>query len=211
MRFRRPFFPPQDYAHIADGLKEELESLPKPPEGHISPDQAEFLYHFIRLIRPKFVVETGLCVGHSASVIMFAQRSAGIEPRLMSVDNCQYEETRRAANHLRGRFEHFTFVEGDSKQVLAGAVNQYLREHEGLTLDLGLVDGGHDAETALHDLETLSSFLVLGGYLWLDDFEKIVPCAGANMAGRAFARKWGSCQRFRTEDTRGFMLYQKAF
>lgn len=211
MRFRRPFFPPQDYAHIAGGLEEALESLPKPPEGHISPDQAEFLYHFIRLIRPEFVVETGLCVGHSATVIMLAQKSAGLEPRLLSVDNCQYAETRPAAKLLHFRYENFTFVEGDSKEAMAPAVNQYLREHEGLTLGLGLVDGGHDRETALHDLESLASFLALGGYLWLDDFEKIVPCAGANLAGREFARRWGSCQRFRTQDTRGFMIYQKAF
>jgi predicted O-methyltransferase YrrM len=211
MRFRRPFFPPQDYSHIASGLTEQLELLPKPPEGHISPDQAEFLYHFIRLTRPELAVETGFCVGHSACVIMLAQESVGIEPHLISIDNCQYAETRPAANLLKCRFKNFTLVEGDSRQVLSAAVNRHLREHEGLTLGLGLVDGGHDAETALHDLEALSSFLVLGGYLWLDDFEKIVPCAGANIAGRAFARKWGSCQRFRTSDTRGFMLYQKAF
>jgi predicted O-methyltransferase YrrM len=211
MSFRRPFFPSQDYSHIANGLKEYLDLLPKPPEGHISPDQAEFLYHFIRLIRPQFVVETGFCVGHSACVIMLAQQSVGIEPRLMSVDNCQYEQTVPAANLISSKFENFTFVRGDSRHVLSTAVNEYLRRHEGLTLALGLVDGGHDAETALNDLETLSSFLALGGYLWLDDFEKLVPCAGANLAGRRFARRWGSCQRFRTEDTRGFMIYQKSF
>lgn len=212
MRFPGPFSP-CEYAYIAAGLKEELEFLPEAPEGHISPDQAEFLYHFIRLIRPKFVVETGLCVGHSACVIMLAQRSVGIEPRLMSIDHCQYERTTQAADLLKSRFENFTFVPGDSNEVLSECVNQYLHEHEkeGLTLDLGLVDGGHDAETALNDLETLSSFLVLGGYLWLDDFENVLPCAGANAAGRAFARKWGSCQRYRTGDSRGFMLYQKAF
>lgn len=210
-RLRRPFFPPEDYAHIAPGLKEELASLPPAPEGHISPDQAEFLFHLIRLIRPAFVVETGLCVGHSATVILRAQQSAGLQPCLMSVDSCQFPETRVAAELLRSRYEHFVFVEGDTRQVLSGAVNQHLRANEGLTLDLGVVDGGHDAETAMHDMEALSAFLVLGGYLWLDDFEKPVPCAGVNLAGRAFARKWGSCHRFRTHDTRGFMIYQKAF
>ena len=211
MRFRRPFFPADDYSHIAGGLAEELNSLPKPPEGHISPDQAEFLYHLTRLLRPEFIVETGFCVGHSAVVMMHAQQSVGIEPRLMSVDSCQFDETKPAAALLKTKFKHFELVEGDSKDVLLGAVNQYLRENEGVTLKLGVVDGGHDATTATHDLEVLSSFLVIGGYLWLDDFDKVVPCAGANTAGREFARKWGNCQRFRTEDTRGFMIYQKGF
>lgn len=208
---RRPFFPAEDYDHIARGLREELESLPKAPEGHISPDQAEFLFHLIRLIRPSFVVETGFCVGHSACVIMKAQKSVDLEPHLLSVDSCQFEETLPAADLLSSHYPRFTLVQGDSKNVLTNAVNSHIRQNEGLTLDLGVVDGGHDAETALHDLEVLASFLKLGGYLWLDDFEKIVPCAGANMAGRTFARRWGSCHRYRTSDNRGFMLYQKAF
>jgi predicted O-methyltransferase YrrM len=209
--WRQPFFPPQDYAHIAAGLSDELQALPDAPEGHISPDQAEFLYHLVRLIRPQFVVETGLCVGHSACVVMYAQRSVGIQPRFLSVDNCQYDETKRAAHHLGRRFRDFVFVEGDTKNILSDAVNRYLREHEGVTLGLGIVDGGHDAVTTEHDLEALASFLALGGYLWLDDFEKILPCAGVNIAGRNFARKWGHCQRFRTRENRGFMVYQKAF
>jgi hypothetical protein len=209
--FRRPLFPSKDYAHITPGLRDELDLLPMPPEGHISPDQAEFLYHFVRLIQPEFVVETGFCVGHSACVIMSAQKSVGTEPHLMSIDNCQYEQTRFAANLLQTRYKNFVFIEGDSKDVLVPAVNTHLRQNEGLALGLGIVDGGHDAETALHDLDALSAFLELGGYLWLDDFEKLVPCAGVNRAGRVFAQQWGNCQRFRTEDTRGFMLYQKAF
>lgn len=211
MRLRCPFFPPDDYEYIANGLKEDLASLPKAHEGHISPEQAEFLYHFVRLIRPEFVVETGFGVGHSACVIMNAQRSVGLEPCMMSVDICAFEETKKAAMLLKTKFKNFIFVEGDSKKVLSEAVNGILREREGLRLKLGLVDGGHDAETTMHDLNVLSSFLMLGGYLWLDDFEKIVPNSGVNMTGRAFAMKWGNCNRFRTQDTRGFMVYQKAF
>lgn len=205
------FFAPRQYAHIHPGLEQALEALPKPPEGHVSPQQAEYLYHFIRLIRPSFVVETGLCVGHSACVIMHAQASIGLTPHMMSIDICRYEETKRAAQHLKSRFAGFRFIEGDSKEVLASAVSRHLRHHDGLTLDFGSVDGGHDAATALSDLEILFSFLKPGGYLWLDDFEKAIPNYGVNLAGRTFARRWGTCLRFQTPDTRGFMVHQKAF
>ena len=205
------FFAPQEYAHIDENLEPLLKALPKAPEGHISPEQAEFLYHFVRLIRPAFVVETGFCVGHSASVIMLAQLSVGLKPHLLSLDICRYEETKWAAEQLKSRFAGLTFVAGDSNELLAPSLRKQLRRNEGLTLDLGLVDGGHDAATALGDLETLFAFLKPGGYLWLDDFEKDLPNAGVNLAGRTFARRWGNCLRFKTRDTRGFMIHQKAF
>jgi hypothetical protein len=90
-------------------------------------------------------------------------------------------------------------------------VRKHLRRAEGLTLDFGLVDGGHDASTALGDLETLLACLKPGGYLWLDDFEKNLPNIGVNLAGLTFARRWGNCLRFQTRDSRGFMIHQKSF
>ena len=211
MHFERPFFPPEDFKRVAIGLEENLKQLPQAPEGHISPDQAEFLYHLVRLIRPGFVVETGFCVGHSACVILRAQESVDLRPHLLSIDNCRFEETKTASDIVKNWFDGFTLVEGDSKEVLESVVNAYLKKNEGLTLDFALVDGGHDEKTAMSDLETLSAFLINGGYLWLDDFDKVVPYFGVNKAGRAFARQWGACQRFRTKDTRGFMLFQKVF
>jgi hypothetical protein len=205
------FFAPGDYAHIHPELGEILNSLPKAPEGHVSPEQAEFLFHFVRLIRPVFMAETGFCVGHSACVAMLAQESLGIAPQMLSLDICRYEETKIAADIVKSRFPGLKFIEGDTKTVLSDALRRRLRRGEGLTLDLGIIDGGHDRSTAAHDLETLFAYLRPGGYLWLDDFEKALPNAGVNLAGRDFARRWGSCLRFRTQDARGFMIHQKSF
>ena len=205
------FFASEQYAYIHPALGRILSSLPQTPEGHVSPEQAEFLFHFVRLIRPAFVAETGFCVGHSACVVMFAQASLGLEPRMLSVDICRYEETRAAAKIVKSLYPGLKFIEGDTKDVLSDALRRYLRRNEGLTLDLAIVDGGHDAATAAHDLETVFAYLKPGGYLWLDDFEKALPNAGVNLAGHAFARRWGSCLRFRTQDARGFMLHQKGF
>lgn len=177
----------------------------------MSPAQAEFVFHLVRLVRPRLVVETGFNVGHSAAVVLLAQQSVGIEPSVLSVDTCAYEETGEAAPILAHRFPGFTLVEGDSKAVLADAINGLLRAREDLRFELGLVDGAHDAATALSDLETMRSYLAMGGYLCLDDFEKVIPNGGCNAAGREFARRWGDCVRFRTADTRGFLLHQKGF
>jgi len=205
------YFAAREYAHIHAALEPLLADLPSPPEGHIGPQQAEYLYHLIRLLRPALVVETGFCVGHSACVIMLAQESIGLSPQLLSVDLCRYEETKWAAKHLASRFPGLMFIEGDTREALAPAVRRHLRRNAGLSLDLGIVDGGHDMDTALSDLEVLFSFLKPGGYLWLDDFENALPNSGVNLAGRAFAMRWGNCLRFQTRDGRGFMLHQKAF
>ena len=203
------FFSPGEYAHIHPALGDLLSSLPRTPEGHVSPEQAEFLYHLVRLTRPVFIAETGFCVGHSACIAMLAQASLGIEPRMLSIDICRYGETRIAAKTVKSRFPGLKFVEGDSKEVLSDTLRRQLRRHEGLTLDFGMVDGGHDLATASNDLDTLFAYLKPGGYLWLDDFEKALPNAGVNLAGHAFARLWGNCLWFRTRDARGFMLHQK--
>jgi cephalosporin hydroxylase len=193
-------------------MPELLEALPEArTEGHMSPAQAEFVYELVRLTRPSLVVETGLNVGHSAVAVMLGQESVGVAPAVLSVDTCAYEETREAAPLLAARFEGFMLVEGDSKDVLGDAINTRLRAREDLRFGLGLVDGAHDAETALSDLETMRAYLAMGGYLCLDDFEKVIPNGGCNAAGREFARRWGDCVRFRTADTRGFMLHQKGF
>jgi predicted O-methyltransferase YrrM len=205
------YFPPSMYSHIHPDLEPLLSSLPEPPEGHISPEQAEYLFHFIRLIRPSLVAETGFCVGHSACIIMLAQESTGLAPRMLSIDICRYEETKRSVDIIKRRFPGLKFVEGDTRQVLAPALRRFLRRNGELPLDLAIVDGGHDAETALSDLEICFACLRPGGYLWLDDFEKPLPNSGVNLAGRRFARRWGSCHRLATRDGRGFMLHQKGF
>jgi cephalosporin hydroxylase len=192
-------------------LSHVIGRLPNAFEGHLSPQQADFLYAFVRFIQPEVVVETGFGVGHSACTIMEAQKSVGIEPFVVSVDICEDRQTKLAAEIVGEAYPRHVLVDGDSKEVLRSAVHSVLREREGLALKLALIDGAHDEDTVRSDLITFHSFLALGGYMWLDDFEKVVPNSGVNAAGREFAHKWRNAIRFRSIGNRGIMLYQKAF
>ena len=199
------------YSRINAELNGLIDQLPAGKEGFITPSQADFLYHFIMLTRPRLVAETGFHVGHSACVIMKAMEEYG-GGTLISFDIAKYEETKKAVEIVKKRFENLHFVEGDTKQTLAGTLAQLFNQNPTLTLDFCIVDGGHDVETARHDMIVMESLLKPGGYLWLDDFENnIYRNVGVNVAGREFAMSRKHCLRFITDDHRGILIHQKGF
>jgi len=199
------------YAHIDKKLDELIKTLPEGTEGYITPEQAEFMFAFIRLTKPRVVAETGFNVGHSALVIMRAMETYG-GGTLLSFDLGRYAETAGAAEKVKGYYENFNIIYGDSKQTLSTTLAQALSSNPAATLDLGVVDGGHDVETARHDLLVMESVVKPGGFLWLDDFEN-ANCinVGVNIVGREFATARAHCHRFLTSEHRGMMIYQKGF
>lgn len=199
------------FSHIDAELNGLIQQLPETPEGRITPAQAEFLYAFIRLTRPRVAVETGFNVGHSACVIMRAMEAYG-GGTLLSFDIGKYDATHKAAEIVKTRYENFHLILGDSKQTLAPTLAQTLSSNNSATLDFAMVDGGHDIETARSDLIVLESLVRPGGFLWLDDFEN-ANCinVGVNVVGREFAASRSHCHRFLTADNRGMMIYQKGF
>ncbi len=199
------------YEHIDTELNELVRQLPQAGEGFMTPAQADFLFHFILLTRPRLVAETGFNVGHSACIIMRAMEKYG-GGTLVSFDIGRHDQTRIAAEIVKKRFENFHLILGDSKQTVPGHLPQIFNQHPQATLDFALVDGGHDMETAKTDLLVMDSMLKPGGYIWFDDFENAnCRCVGVNIVGREFAAVRGHCVRFLTHDHRGMMLYQKAF
>ncbi len=186
-----------------------IEQLPEGPEGFITPEQAEFLYAFIRLNRPRFVAETGFHTGHRACVIMRTMETYG-GGTLVSFDIGKYDATQKAAEIVKSKYEDFHYVVGDTKQTLSPTLVQILNANANATLDFAIVDGGHDVETARSDLLIFESILRPGGYIWLDDFENTMyVCVGVSVVGREFAASRRNCLRFVTADHRGMMLYQK--
>ncbi len=199
------------YAHIDTELNELIQKLPETPEGYITPDQAEFLYAFVRLTRPQLVAETGFNVGHSACVILRAMETYG-GGSLISFDIGKYEATPKAAEVIRAKYENLHLITGDTKHTLAPTLVQVLNSNPAATLDLAIVDGGHDVETARTDMIVFESVLRPGGYLWLDDFENPVCVAiGVNIVGREFVTNRPHGLRFTTSDNRGMAIFQKSF
>ncbi len=185
--------------------------LPETPEGYITPAQAEFLYAFIRLTQPRVVAETGFNAGHSACVILRAMETYG-GGTLLSFDIGKHEATHKAAEIVKAKYPQFHLILGDTKQTLAPTLAQAISSNDDATLDLAIVDGGHDTDTARMDLLIFEAILRPGGYLWLDDFENANCIAvGVNLVGREFAAVHQHCLRFLTKDCRGMMIYQKGF
>ena len=89
---------------------------------------------------------------------------------------------------------------------------QIMSSDPNLSLDLAIVDGGHDIGTARSDLLVFEGLLRAGGYLWLDDFENANAVEiDVNMIGRDFSCHRRNCMRFLTGDHRGMMIHQKGF
>lgn len=199
------------YAHIDTGLNDLLQALPETPEGYITPAQAEFLYAFVRLTQPRLVAETGFNVGHSACVILRAMETYG-GGTLISFDIGKYDATHKAATMIQSKYANLHLIMGDTKQTLAPTLVQVLNANPDVALDLAIVDGGHDVETARTDLVVFESVLRPGGYLWLDDFENPVCVAvGVNIVGREFSATRPHGLRFATADHRGMAIFQKSF
>ncbi len=199
------------YAAIDPEFGEMFPELPETPEGFITVEQARFLYHFILLTRPRVVAETGFNVGHSACVILRAMETYG-GGALVSFDLGRHPGTRIGGEVVKSRFNNFALILGDSKQTLAPTLAQILDRNPTPGLDLAIVDGGHDVETARTDMAIMQALVRPGGYLWLDDFESTTcRCVGVSIVGREFARDHPNCVRFVTADHRGMMIYQKGF
>ena len=88
--------PPTAYNAIDPELGALISELPTAKEGYISPHQADFLYHFILLTRPRVVAETGFNAGHSAMVILRAMERYG-GGTLISFDIGQHDATSEGA------------------------------------------------------------------------------------------------------------------
>lgn len=199
------------FSHIDAVLNDLVHQLPAGGEGYLTPDQAEYMYAFIRLTKPRIVAETGFNAGHSACVILRAMESYG-GGTLLSFDIGNHDVTQKAGEIVKKRYEHFHLVLGDSKETLASTLAQSLSSNNDATLDLAIVDGGHDLQTARHDLAVFEALVKPGGFIWLDDFEnRNCIAVGVNMVGREFAAHRPSCQRFITSDNRGMMIFQKGF
>jgi len=74
-------------------------------------------------------------------------------------------KVKRNLRHFNLPTDTLIFISGDSKET----VPAYFKRHPEATFDYVLVDGAHDEETALIDLENVAPYVAPGGVLVFDD------------------------------------------
>jgi predicted O-methyltransferase YrrM len=146
-----------------------------PSRSLLSDHSRAVLYSLVRLMQPKLVAEIGTLYAGTTEVFARALWQNG-DGMVHSVDpyggeRCPAiiaqwpaELQRHAQYHAKSSMDFF------SRMVLEGKV-----------FDLILVDGNHDYEYALFDLQMAARQIRPGGIIVMDNFEQAGPCRAARV------------------------------
>ena len=123
----------------------------------------------------------GLELGFDQGASALAFLRACPEAKLTSVDisQCEGAQARVRAN---GFGERFTFIEGDSREVLKSIEGKF---------DLIYIDADHLYEPTYEDLVNSSKLLVEGGYMIADDADPTHQNFGSGRAIDRFCSEYG--------------------
>ena len=131
-----------------------------------------FGYDLVRNLRPRRLVELGVCLGTSFFAFCQAVKDGGLDTELVAVDTWEGDE--HTGFYGPGYLEQFNGVWRDRFPRLA--VRQVRRpfdeartEVEDASVDLLHLDGCHTYEAARHDYETWSGSVRKGGVILFHD------------------------------------------
>lgn len=118
--------------------------------------QTSFLIELLRSVRPAHLLETGTHKGHFCYLARLALPEVRIDT--FGID----EGSQRCVDLLNRRLgAYVTFRRGDSKATLSSF-------HPDYPIDFAWVDGGHDRETCLSDLESCRRLAI--PHVCVDDY-----------------------------------------
>lgn len=126
----------------------------------IKPEEAAFLYRFVRERDLGRTLETGLGFGRSAVHLMAAHEGMHVAVDPFQADYEYGALANVAAAGFSGRFE---FYEDDSQLVLPALAR------EGRTFDFIFIDGDHKFDGILVDFYFADRLLETGGYVFFHD------------------------------------------
>lgn len=131
-------------------------------EGSASSEELLYLQTLIRSHRIATVGEVGFNAGISSYA--FLEASPSVE--VVSFDIGRYTYVQPAKNIIDRLFPgRHQFIVGDSRST----VPAYIKEYPGTTFDLIFIDGGHDFETAIADLENMKALAHKETIVIMDD------------------------------------------
>lgn len=140
---------------LSSHLKERLESQPASPGRGPMGDEAELLYILTRLVKPEFVVETGVGAGYSTSHILKAldKNESGM---LYSIDYAENEEPYGwlVPDDLKDRWKLY---KGPSSEHLPAILDQLGG------IDLFIHDSDHSYENMIWEFRIVWPHLRKGG------------------------------------------------
>jgi predicted O-methyltransferase YrrM len=165
-------------ARALNPVLDQLERDPRNYPATVFPEIGRMLYTFVRMIRPKVVVEAGSYVGYSTISIAQALEDNGgghihafdtfwpIENYVSPVIGPATDLLQIARAHVQaaGLSHRVTFHKGDSAESIAKAF-----EHKPASVDLAFIDGDHRLRGCLRDWNVVDEVLAPGGYVLLHD------------------------------------------
>jgi predicted O-methyltransferase YrrM len=156
-------------------------------DGILSTHGLAWMYHAVRVSRPTHIVEIGTYKGWTAQVLAYAAHANG-EGIVHTVG--PYDEERFAPlleqwpTELRQRLRFYPM------NSMAFFQTAY---HQGTQFGLVLVDGAHDYEFALFDIQCAARSLAGGGLIFVDNISQAGPYQAAAdfCAHHPDWRNWG--------------------
>lgn len=133
------------------------------------PDDIVVLQEIIWSVRPRTVIETGIARGGSVVLSASLMAMAGIEPRVLGIDNLVHQHTRDAiAGSPFG--DSITIWQGDSSgEESAAEVADFLRAYGEERPALLVLDSDHTHTHVLSELKRLAPLLPPGSLVLVAD------------------------------------------
>jgi len=182
-----------------------IEADPASYPASIFPEIGRFIYSFIRLVRPKVVIETGTCYGYSALCIGQALKDQGgghlycfdlfmERPQYVSPVIGACADSWKVANeHLRvAELQDFvTLVRGDSSSNITSHFEKSKQQ-----INVAFIDGDHLIRGARKDFAAVDPFIRPEGFvLFHDIFPEVCEWLGPRNLLNELDRKHGSIWR----------------
>ena len=167
-------------------------------DRHFSIPQRDFILDLLMELKPSYCLETGFCTGSSSATIL----ASCLPTKLISVGLAH--NNMEQAKKLEEQYA-FNFIQGDSTSILT---SEFFEKEYPEGIDFFHVDGGHEYNVALSDLENAFPYMNEGAVILADDYHsKMCPLESVDRAVDVFVAKNNlNMDGVNTEDGKGMAV-----